>query len=152
MNRLICIFVFIIFLVQIRAGWGDVVWLVDREAPYFGTVLGESEQELEFRVLSESSTKVMRLAKKDIKLFLKTVDPQKLEALDPSDLNAYLDYAEVLAGYRDDPYAMATAKRLALISARWGGQNLRSSSFSLLISLSTGKQKQEFPALGAGPG
>ncbi len=118
----------------------DMLWLYDSEAPVSGIVVKQSASSVEYRYRVGEEEKTIQVERGEIKELIVTIDQEALERLKPTDLRAYLDMAESLASFRSDKYAMDVAKRLCLLTARWGSSELRISAFCLLDSICDGDE------------
>lgn len=131
---------FIVSLMSSGVSHADMLWLKGAEAPVPGIVVGQTDELIEYRYQVGGEEKTVQVDRDEIRQLVVTIDGERLENLSPDNLNAYLDQAEQLASFRRDQYAMALAKRLCLIVARWGAEDLRKSAFCLLVSICEGDE------------
>ena len=136
-----------LLLAQSQIASADLLWLVGQEQPVPGIVLEENEESVQFRYTAEGVEKRVDVDRKQIRELVITLDQKRLSSLSPQNVTLYLDYAEELAGFSSDSYAIATARQMALIAARLSTGTQRSSAFRLLISLCEGEDRQNVERL-----
>ena len=142
-----CLFFVLLWLCQPRLATADLLWLVGQEEPVSGVLVEENEVSVRFRYTINDVEKLVDVERSKIKELVVTLDQQRLATLSPQDVTMYLDYAEELAGFSKDRYAIETAQHMALIAARLSVGQQRSSAFRLLISLCDGDDKRNVERL-----
>ena len=136
-----------LLLAQSQIASADLLWVVGQEQPVSGIVLEGTEESVRFRCMIEGVEKQIDVERKQIRELVITLDQKRLSTLSPQNVTLYLDYAEELAGFSSDSYAIATARQMALIAARLSTGTQRSSAFRLLISLCEGEDRQNVERL-----
>ena len=124
-----------------------MLWLIERDEPVSGIIVEENETSIRFRYTVNNVERLIDVDRKDIREMVVTLDQQRLSSLSPQNVTMYLDYAEELAGFSSDAYAIATARQMSLIAARLSTGAQRSSAFRLLISLCEGEEKRNVERL-----
>ena len=107
-----------LLLAQSQIASADLLWLVGKEQPVPGMVLEENEESVRYRYTVEGVEKRVDVDRKQIRELVITLDQKRLASLSPQNVTLYLDYAEELAGFSSDSYAIATARQMVLIAAR----------------------------------
>jgi hypothetical protein len=120
--RTIVLFVILLLSVSCPASnkvlFADVIWIKGRETPVFGKLVSSNDTEVVFRAYENGQLQPgTKLQKSLVEQLVVNFDATRLEGLDPSQPNAYRDYAEELIPQSDDPVARQLARRLLLIAA-----------------------------------
>ena len=141
-------FVFLLlWLAQSKNVSADMLWLIERDQPVSGMVVEANEVSIRFRYTVNDVEKLIDVDRKDIREMVITLDQERLASLSPQNVTMYLNYAEELAGFSSDAYAIAAARQMALIAARLSTGTQRSSAFRLLVSLCEGEEKRNVERL-----
>lgn len=123
----------------------DGLWIRGSHEPRFGILRTRTESEIEFdcwdpqRGLFERQS----FAVDQVESFVRNFDAARLERLDPSQPQAYLDYCEELLPQAQDPIARELAVRLALIAAWKSSGALRKSSLRLLVTAARNESESD---------
>jgi hypothetical protein len=104
--------------------------------PIMGHLVSEDETNIVVReALDGGRTREVRIERSEIEELIVTVDPDRLQALDPREPRQYLEYAEELAEKARDPEAREAAERLFHIAAWLAEGPVRQSSILGLAAM-----------------
>jgi hypothetical protein len=113
------------------------------DMPIMGYLVSQDEASVVVReVLDGGRTREQRIERSEIEELLVTVDPKRLEALDPREPRQYLEYAEELTEKARDPEAREAAERLFHIAAWLAEGPVRQSSILGLAAMSPAADEQ----------
>lgn len=113
-----------------------ILRLKNQEAPIRGYLLREDDNVVVVaELLADGSTSEHAVLRSEIKEVVRLVVDERLAALRPEDPDGYRDYADELAGKREDPDALLAALRLYQIAAHLDPQRLGPSCVARMIPL-----------------
>jgi hypothetical protein len=120
-----------------------LLFLKGKDQPIRGYFLRENEHVIVIReLLANGQTQERVVSRSEIEDVIKTVSPERLEALTPDSPNDYRDYAEELAEKRKDPDARVTSIRLFQIAAYLAPDRLGRSSLLGMVPLARDESEQ----------
>jgi hypothetical protein len=120
-----------------------IIYLRGNDQPIRGYYLRENEHVVVLQELrSDGTTAERTVPRSQIEDLIRSVDPQRLAALDPAHPEAYREYAEELAEKRKDPEAQVTAIRLYQIAAVLEPERLGASCLLGMIPLARDEAEQ----------
>ena len=128
---------------------GVIIFLKGKEEPVRGLLVRENEHVVVINEVGADGTTTERtISRSDIEDTIRTVSPERLEALQPDKPDGYREYAEELAEKSKDPDARLTALRLFLIAADLAPDRLGRSCLLGMVPLARSEaEKRAFRAM-----
>ncbi|MCU0962075.1 MAG: hypothetical protein MUF48_18430 [Pirellulaceae bacterium] len=120
-----------------------LIYVRGNDQPIRGYLLRENEHVVVVQeLLPDGTTTERTVPRSQIEDLIRSVDPERLAALDPARPEAYREYAEELAEKRKDPEAQVTAIRLYQIAAALDPERLGPSCLLGMIPLARDEAEQ----------
>lgn len=120
-----------------------IIFLQGHDQPIRGQIVRENDHVVVVREQRPDNTTAERtIPRSQIEDLIRSVDAERLAALDPAHPEAYREYAEELAEKRKDPEAQETAIRLFQIAAVLDPEQLGASCLLGMIPLARNEAEQ----------
>ena len=139
----VCLSFVVLFWTLTASLCADVLYLKDG-APVFGRFVRNTDSHVFFNQrVGDDQYRERTFSKSEVETWAITIDPQRLESLDPGKPEDYRDYAEELSAAADDPESQDMAMRLYLLAAYHGRGPVRQSGLRGMVRVASDAQQEK---------